>query len=113
MLNDYGWLTVRAQTGGAYPVEGALVRIRGAEEENSEIVYSLLTDRDGITDKIRLPAPSAGLSMYPEAKELPYSIYDIEIDSEGYIPKRIYGLTVFPGVSAIQIVDLIPENLNG
>lgn len=112
MLNDYGWLTVRAQTGGAYPVEGALVKIRGAEEENAEIIYSILTDRDGLTEKIKLPAPSPALSMYPDAKELPYSIYDLEIDAEGYAPKRIYGLTIFPGISSIQVVGLVPDDLD-
>lgn len=109
MLNDYGWLTVRAETGGAYPIEGALVRIRGAEEANSEVVFSLITDRDGLTDKIRLPAPSESLSEYPEAKELPYSIYDLEIVADGYVPKRLYGLTVFPGISSLQVVGLVPE----
>ena len=110
MLNDFGWLTVRAETAGAYPVEGAIVRIRGAEESNKDVIFSLITDRDGLTDKIRLPAPAEELSMYPEAKELPYSIYDLEIVADGYYPKRIYGLTIFPSVSSIQVVGLVPEN---
>lgn len=111
MNEDYGWLTVRAQTAGAYPVEGALVKIRGAEENNSDIVFSLITDKDGLTDKIRLPTPPIGLSQYPGAGELPYSVYDLEIIADGYIPKRIYGLTVFPKTGSIQIIGLVPEEI--
>ncbi len=110
MYNDYGWLTVRTETAGAYPVVRALVRIRGAEEENKEVVYSLFTDRDGLTERIRLPAPALALSMSPGQNEIPYATYDLEITADGYYPKRIYGINVFPKTDAIQVVSMIPAS---
>jgi len=111
MLNDFGGLTVRVQTAGAYPIEDAIVRVRGAQEGNSEIIFSLVTDNDGLTEKIRLPTPSPELSKYPDSKEDPYSLYDVEIAADGYAPKNLYGLTVFPEIDSLQIVGLIPEQI--
>ena len=111
MLSSSGNLRIRTYTaGGALPVEGALVKIRGGEEQNSNITYTLVTDKDGLTPEVTLPAPSVGYSLSPEPAELPYSIYNVEISSPGYFTKRISGMTVFPGVSALQLVNMIPES---
>ena len=49
MLNSYGQLEIRAtKANGALPVKDAIVRIKGAEEENRFIVYSVLTDIEEI-----------------------------------------------------------------
>lgn len=109
MLDSSGDMTVRAFTaGGALPVEGAVVRIMGAMEENRLVSYSLLTNRDGLTSKVALPAPSAALSLSPDPKELPYSLYDVEITAPGYYTKRINSLSVFPGISSVQLINMIP-----
>ena len=112
MANSYGSLTVRAETAGAYPIEGALVRVRGADEENFEYARSFITDKDGMTEKIYVPTPPKGLSSAPNTAMKPYSIYDIEIVADGYLPQRISGLTVFPGINSIQIIGLVPEEIN-
>lgn len=49
----------------ALPVEDVIIHVRGADEENRFIEYSLLTDRDGKTQKLALPAPPARYSLYP------------------------------------------------
>ncbi len=112
MLNDFGTLTVRAVTGGAYPVKNALVRIIGAEEENLGVSYTLLTNIDGLTQTVSLPAPSAAYSQTSSAVESPYSIYNLEIDADGYYSKRIYGLMVFAGIDSLQQIDMIPISKN-
>lgn len=113
MLNSSGTLTVRAYTaGGALPVEGAVVRIMGATEENRLTVLSGLTDRDGITERFTLPAPEASLSLAPSPAELPYSLYDLEISAPGYYTKRINGLTVFSGINSVQLINMIPGSGN-
>lgn len=112
MLNDFGTLTVRAVTGGAYPVKNALVRILGAQEDNRGVAYTLLTDVDGLTSTVSLPAPSVSYSLADGASEAPYSIYNLEIDSEGYYSKRIYGLMIFSGVDSLQQIDMIPISNN-
>ena len=113
MFNDFGRLTVRAQTGGAYPVSGAIVRIRGADEEISDVNYSLITNLSGNTETITLPAPSIAYSASPNAKEIPFASYDIEITAQDYYPKRIYGVEIFPRTDSIQIVSMIPIEGSG
>lgn len=109
MLDSHGSLRVRTYTaGGALPVKDALVRITGAEEDNRMIAYSLLTDRDGQTETVILPAPSINYSLAPDSKELPYSVYDIVITAQGYLTRRINGLTVFSGINSVQTVNMIP-----
>ena len=109
MLNSSGTLRVRAYAAaGALPVEGATVRIMGASEDNRLVVFSSVTDRDGLTELITLPAPDVDFSLSPNPAELPYSVYDLEISKNGYYTKRINGLTVFPGINSIQLINMIP-----
>ena len=109
MLDSNGNLRVRTYTaGGALPVKGAIVRITGAGDDNGFVSYSLVTDRDGQTDVVSLPAPSVNYSLYPDPAELPYSVYDIVITAPGYLTKRINGLSIFSGINSIQLVNMIP-----
>lgn len=109
MPDSNGTLLVRAFTaGGALPVEGAIVRIVGVGEDNRLVSFSGVTDRDGITERFTLPAPSADFSMTPSPAELPYSLYDLEISRDGYFTKTIRGLTVFSGINSIQLINMIP-----
>ena len=109
MFDKKGSLKIRAYTaGGALPVEGALVRIFGADDENENIVYSLVTDIDGTTEKIELPAPSKILSEYPSSRETPYASYNVEIEKNGYFTKKLYNLPVFDGVNSELPIAMIP-----
>lgn len=113
MLNSEGTLRIRTYTaGGALPVNNALVKIQGAEEGNRLISYTLITDRDGLTPLVTLPAPNVEFSLSPGPGEKPYSVYDVEISAPGFYTKRISGLTVFPGVNSIQLVNMIPSSGN-
>ena len=111
-MNDgFGALAIRAfAANAALPIAGATVRIRGAEEENSDIAYSLLTDRDGVTERISLPTPPRELSLSSLPSSLPYALYDVEIEAEGYYPKRVGGVTVFSGIATELPVNLIPRD---
>lgn len=109
MPSSSGTLRVRAYTaGGALPVEGAVVRVTGALENNRLVAFSSITDRDGLTELFTLPSPSVDYSLAPNPEELPYSVYDLEISANGYYTKRINGLTVFSGINSIQLVNMIP-----
>ena len=109
MLNSYGQLEVSAtKADGALPVEGASVRITGAEEDNRFVVYLLRTDLDGNTKAVSLPTPKKDLSMQPGATEMSYAIYDVEVTAEGYYPKIIRSVPVFSGIKSIQPVNMIP-----
>ena len=57
-LNSYGYLIVKVSTAsGAIPIENASVIVQGKDDNNQEILLSFLTNRDGITPRIMLPAP--------------------------------------------------------
>ena len=111
MLDSEGTLRVRAYTaGGALPVKNAVVRIKGGEEGNRLVSFSLLTDRNGTTEAVKLPAPSASYSLAPSPAESPFALYDVEISADGYYSKRINGVSVFSGVNSVQLANMIPRS---
>ena len=106
---DTGTLIVKTYTaGGALPVENSVIRIFGVDEENGLTEYSLTTDRDGLTERISLPAPPRSISLTPEQTEFPYAQYTVEISADGYYPKIINNLAIFSGTQAFQPVNMIP-----
>lgn len=109
---DIGTLVVKAYTaGGALPVPNTVIRILGADEENRFIDYSVMTDVDGLTEKIYLPAPPKNESLYPEQTENPYAQYIIEISAKGYYPKNINNVALFSGTETFQSVNMIPVSV--
>ena len=102
-----GYLQVRVFTaGGAFPVEGAQVYVTGTGE-NSGVIESLVTDISGLTRRIALPAPPAGLSMSPGNKN-PYGAYNIQIRKEGFNTVDDMNVPIFENVTSIQPVQLVP-----
>ena len=113
MSKEQGTLTVRTYTAsGALPVENAVVRIFGAEDENLDVAFSLITDSNGSTETVTLPAPSKYYSLSPSAAERPYSLYNVEISADGYYRKSINNISVFSGVHSLQLVNMIPLSKN-
>ena len=104
-----GYLIVRASTAsGAIPVEGVTVIVQGRDEENSNVFLSLITDRDGLTQKITLPTVSRDESLTPSANIKPYSLYNIEVYKDGYYPQHYAGVAIFEGITAVQNARIIP-----
>ena len=112
MLDDFGTLSVRTYTAGdALPVPRASVRIFGAEEANRFSVHSLLTDENGISPTVSLPAPNRKYSLEPHPDEPPYAIYDIEVNADGYLPRLLRSVPIFGGVYSLQPVSLVPTSV--
>ena len=89
--DSQGFIQISAYTAaGALPVADVTVRISGNEEANNGIEYSVLTDRNGLTDVIALPTPAASYSLSPGALEQPYAKYDVEASKDGFYSKKIY-----------------------
>ncbi len=91
------------------PIEGALVQIYGSDPEgdNTDVLYSLVTDEDGLTEVVELSAPPASLSMTP-GDPAPYGVYNITVQKDGYGRVENVGAPVFDGVLSTQPVQLIP-----
>ena len=104
-----GQIRIRTYTAaGALPVEGTLVKIYGTDDYNKDVKYSLLTDSDGVTEKVSLPTPLKEYSMHPGPGECPYAVYNVELAKEGYYPKRIDNIPIFSDTSALLPIEMIP-----
>ena len=110
--NEYtsvGNLIVSVYTaGGAIPIEGALVTVRGATPNSSGVISVLYTDQSGNTPRISLPAPPAAMSESP-GNTTPFASYNIEVDKENFYPRSFINVPVFASTTSIQPVNLIPK----
>ena len=110
-LNSYGYLIVKVSTAnGAIPIENASVIVQGKDDNNQEILLSFLTNRDGITPRIMLPAPPKELSESPSPVSKPYSVYNIDVFKEGYYPQHYNGVPIFQNVTAVQNAHIVPAS---
>ena len=109
-LNSTGYLIVKVSTArGAIPLEDATVNIRGGSAENSGILFSLRTDRDGQTQKIALPTPLPSASATPQSGVIPYSLYSVDVFKEGYVPLEFQAVPIFPNITSIQPAVMVPS----
>ena len=110
--NSYGYMIVRVTTArGAIPLEGATVRVSNYGDEfqsgRGDAVAVYTTDRNGLTERLMLPAPSRALSMSP-GNEKGYKTYNISVFKEGYYSQNYINAPVFEGITSIQSADMIP-----
>lgn len=109
--SDYGNLRIEASAGGrAIPVEDVLIIITRAEKPD-EILALLLTDSNGATQTIRIPAPAEMLSESPSDKTV-NAVVNITAFKKGYYEVENRNVPVFTGVTSIQPVNMIPLPLN-
>lgn len=109
-MEDFGIMIVRATTAsGAYPVAEVSVNISGTSDVGKDTRVSILTDENGVTQPVLLPAPARALSLTPESKKDAYARYDIEIFKEGYYKKKLFDVAVFSGITSILPVNMIPS----
>ena len=108
--DSQGFIQINAYTaGGALPVPGISVRISGNEEGNIGVEYSVITDRNGLTEVIALPAPSASYSLSPGAAEQVYAKYNVQASGDGFYEKNIYDVSIFAGIKSILPIEMIPN----
>lgn len=105
---SFGYLRVITRTArGALPVENVLVTITSYDGANSKVVASSLSDANGMTPPARLSAPAPENSQSPGAGP-PFTSYNVDADIDGYYPVRNIGAQVYPGITSVQPVELIP-----
>ncbi len=112
-----GYLIIHATTArGAIPLEGVQITVRGYEPEFSEnrgaVIRTLVTGRDGNTERVALPAPPVGESQV-SGNAQPFAVYNLEAHLDGYRAQYYYALPIFEGITAVQPVDMIPLSENG
>ena len=105
---ELGYLVVRVSTAlGAIPLEEATVNIRGTTAESSGILYSLLSDRDGLTARVSLPTPPRSQADTPGGPP-PYSTWNIEVFKDGYISAKFLNVPVYSSTVSVQPAVLVP-----
>jgi len=75
-----------------------------------EVVYDefVREGSDGQSGLITLEAPDRELSLTPDARAVPYSVYDLTIANPLYFEVDIKGIQIFAGETAIQSAVLAP-----
>lgn len=75
-------------------------------------VFDGLTDVDGITQTISLPAPPRSLSQSPapNGARLPYSVYSIYVEHPNFVREVFTNVPVFSGVESIQPVRMLAKS---
>ena len=110
-MADIGRLKVQCFSGESYiPVDRCKVTIIGRGDFATKRVIVLSTDSSGLTQEIELDAPPLEYSLNENSDKVPYSLYDITVERQGFEPILIRGCQVFPGEVAYQICNL-NENL--
>ncbi len=109
--NGVGYIRIKATSGGgAFPVEGAIVHIFGGDESGENgVLYSLRTDSSGQTPTVALSAPNISQSQVPGAA-YPYAVYNAKVSKSGYRTVENTNIPVFPGITSLQNINLIPES---
>ena len=106
---DTGFLVVAVSAQrGNFPIEGARVRVYSTENEDNILLYTLITDASGRTERIELPAPPLSASQTPATGEIPYASYNIDTDYDGYYTIENINAPIYSGITSIQNVAMIP-----
>ncbi len=111
---SFGFLRVSVSGAGyTIPIEGALVYVYSDEEGTRRLLYSLVTNGDGLTDTVTLPTPPLADSFDENGKTKPYADYMLLVRKDGYRPQDSRTVPVFPGITSLQRVSLIPSDGGG
>lgn len=112
--DENGRLTVMVTTvSGIYPVEDAKVTVFTGDYENQDIKDTDVTNQSGKTKTFELYAPSRSLSMQSGATELPYALYNILVEADGFASNLHLNVPVFKGVTSMQRSNLTPLTILG
>jgi len=108
-MRGVGYLTFKTRTAqSALPVENVRITVSGSGKGNTEPIVTVLSDVNGNTERIELPAPPRMESMLPGFNGEPFSRYDVRAEADGFYPSEFFGAPVFEGVTSVQTINLVP-----
>ena len=102
-----GLIVVVTTIRSLYPLKNAKVTVFSGEIDNKNIIDTSLTDQSGRTKTFTLATPQKSISLNSESRELPYELYGIEINAEGYIDTIYTNVPVFSGTTSIQMANMM------
>lgn len=94
---------------GAYPLENASVRVSTAPNALGErtLLYAVSTNRGGMTPPMELSTPPRANSQTPDGGQA-FTPYTVEVNRQGYVPVAALNITMFPNISTVLPVSMIP-----
>lgn len=98
---------------GLYPVNNAKVTVFTGSYDNMAVIDTSLTDQSGRTKTFILPTPEKAISLDQESTALPYAVYNMLIEADGYIKNIHLNIPVFGGVTSLQQSNLLLEETAG
>ncbi|MBN1034000.1 spore cortex-lytic protein [Clostridium botulinum] len=108
-MADKGSLKIQCFSGNDYiPVDNAKISVRESSlNENKPSTIELSTNSIGLTEQIDLDAPPIEYSLDENSNKVPYSVYDILVEREGFETLIINGCQIFSEEIAYQRCNLI------
>ena len=106
---NFGRLIVQTTAAvGAIPIRDATVVIRLINENGQSSIFTVLnTGIDGKTPPVEIPTPSPAESLSPGGAK-PFSELSLEIAADGYFSVVDTHVPIYPGITSIQPVWMIP-----
>lgn len=112
--NESGSLRVEAYASDrAFSVPSARVMVFIELPEGNVAVFDGLTDINGSTESIRLPAPPKEISQSPRSESnprLPYAVYSVYVEHPDYVRAVFTNVPVFSGIESIQPVRMLAKS---
>ena len=110
-LPDQGTLIARVYTSDALiPLANVPVTFETIQEDGTRRLLAIrLTNSSGLTEPLTVETPDASESLSPGLAERPYTAVDITAETPGYKKIDAQAVQVFPGVTTIQNLRMIPR----
>ncbi len=96
-----------------YPVSNAKVTVFTGTPENMQIIDTDMTDQSGRTKTFILPTPEKALSLEETNTTLPYSVYNMMVEADGYLKNIHLNIPIFSGITSLQQSNLLLEETAG
>lgn len=90
-----------------YPVANAKVTLFEGDFDNMQVIDTAFTDQSGRTKDFILPTPRKELSLESSNMQLPYALYSMLIQADGYVDNVHLNIPVFSGINSIQTSDMM------
>lgn len=108
MNQSRGMLRIQVLTASdsGVPVPGAHVDILKNINGTTYLFQHAVTDANGNTGVLSLPAPEKDLSFQPPKGFIPYAVYTASVSHGDYAPGVFENVMVFPETESLQVVRL-------
>lgn len=96
-----------------YPVKNAKITIFTGDYQDMNVIDTDLTDQSGRTKAFILPTPERALSLDQNNTVIPYALYNMAVEADGYIENIHLNIPVFGTVTSLQQSNLLLEETAG